>query len=191
MSVVRRRVIMMMRQPVSGLTYATWNPADIGTYTVLAGSNLTLKANNNTPSGGRSTIGKSTGKWYWECSPDSSATAQSIAVATSSADLNSQMGSDAFGWGYLADGTIYHNGGTLASVSSYGSGSLIGIALDMSAGTVAFYLNNVLKYTATGLSGTFFAAASGRYAPNGIIANFGATALTYTPPTGFNAGLYV
>ncbi len=50
---------------VSGLSFATLNPSDKGSAVTLSNSNLTA-----TFSGGngavRATIGKSSGKWYWE-----------------------------------------------------------------------------------------------------------------------------
>ncbi len=81
--------------------------------------------------------------------------------------------------------------------TAYSSGDTIGVALDLDNGTVSYYDNNVLMTTIT-LSAIFtnYSAGQAVYAAqslytngNTTIANFGATALTYTPPAGYCAGL--
>ena len=78
--------------------------------------------------------------------------------------------------------------------STYTTGDVIGVALDMGAGTIIFYKNNVSQGTAfTGLSGTMYRRCYTEYrrlALGVAPPNFGATALTYSPPVGYNAGLY-
>ena len=67
---------------------------------------------------------------------------------------------------------------------------VIGVALDMDAGTLTFYKNGVSQGQAfTGISGTIYAMAS-LVVSGTLVANFGASALAYTPPAGYNSGLY-
>src|SRR5690242_10283612 len=52
-------------------TYATWNPADKGTGVTLSNGNLTIVGTGVSQNFARSTIGKSSGKWYWEVKAES------------------------------------------------------------------------------------------------------------------------
>ena len=68
--------------------------------------------------------------------------------------------------------------------ASYVIGNVMGIKLDLGAGTLTFYKNGVSQGTAfTGLSGTFYPAVTLRENASlalSLTANFGATAFTYT-----------
>ena len=73
--------------------------------------------------------------------------------------------------------------------AAYTTNDVIGIALDMTAGTVEFFLNGSSQGIAySGLTGTVYAAAGedGQQ----ITANFGASAFAFAVPAGFNSGLY-
>lgn len=187
------------------ITYATWNPADNAGAT-LSNGNLTASAIHG---GVRSTIGKTSGKWYFEIHVDNAptpdaTTVQGIGVLTGTAFLGNEIGN--FGtdeWGY----NVYASNGinlvaykeTNGIRTAYGTvfttGNIIGVALDMDLGQVTFYLNGVSQGIAfTGLAGTVYAGfgtQSQAAIPTWTItANFGASAFTYTPPVGFNSGLY-
>ena len=172
----------------TGRTYATWNPSDKHTTVTLSNGDLT----ETTSADGlvRSTVGVSSGKWYWECTPQSAALCL-IGVANSTAALSGACGTNVNGWAYYggSGGLKFNNGNQGAFGIAYGSGDVVGIALDMGAGTIAFYVNNASQGTAfTGLTGTLYAASGN--GTSSVLANFGATTLVYTPPSGFNAGLY-
>ena len=67
-----------------------------------------------------------------------------------------------------------------------------GLALDLTGGTesLKIYRNNTLLGSITTSAGTYF-AGTGTYQTLGYsIANFGATAMAYTAPAGYNQGLY-
>jgi len=172
-------------------TYATWNPSDKAAGVTLSNGNLTAAPSSAVSV--RSTISVSTGKWYWEIKVDSGAVDNMWAIADATANINSYPGSDVHAWAYFQSlGRKYNNG----SASSYGSApavnDVIGVALDADGGSVTFYLNNVTQgaITLTGVSAPYFAMyGSGGGSVQGT-ANFGATALTYTPPSGYNSGLY-
>jgi len=172
-------------------TYATWNPSDKGANITLSSGNL--HATNTVASWAavRSTIGVSSGKWYWEVLYTADPSAAIFGVANGSATLTNYVGSDANGWGYYApDGSKFNNGVNSGYGAAYVAGDTVGVALDMDAGTLIFYKNNTSQGTAfTGLTGTIYAAVS-HMSSTASTANFGATALTYTPPSGYNAGLY-
>ena len=165
----------------------------IRTQIVLSNGNLTASNSSGVWAAARATIGKSSGKWYWEVIGGTNATYDMVGIAYSTAsiaDLN-YLGIDANGWGYFSnDGWRYHSGPNVLFGATFTTGDVIGFALDMGAGTCDVYKNNALQGTlATGLTGTVYPAFS-LYTGSDLTANFGATALTYAPPTGYNAGVY-
>lgn len=177
----------------SSITYATWNPSDKSANIVLTNGNLTMASNNNaTGRIARSTLSFSTGKYYWEITVNAGTITDTvIGVATSAAGLNILLGNDAFGWGYYQNGQKQNNGSGTAYGASFTNGDVIGVAMDAGAGTITFYKNGSTQGQAfTGIGTPIFAAATPYPSTALITANFGATALTYSPPAGYNAGLY-
>jgi hypothetical protein len=148
----------------------------------------------------RSTIGVTSGKWYFELMLESDTFPGSsvFGVVNGSASVNSGIGSSVNGWGFnSSNGWKSTNGGNSAYGSAW-SGSAnnrIGVKLDMDAGTVEFgqdQNNQPMTFYGvafTGLTGTIYAAAGGG-GQVFCMANFGASALAHSPPAGFNAGLY-
>ncbi|WP_426111020.1 sialate O-acetylesterase [Massilia sp. PWRC2] len=173
--------------PVAVVTYATWNPADKNANVVLSNGNKTVAG--TVGAGGafesiRSTVSKTAGKWYWETTIGAVPTLIGIGRAT--ATLSDFAGNNADSWGYYHTGSVY-NAASPTTVDAYVAGDVIAIALDMGAGTVAFYKNNVLQATKTGVTGTLFAMATVKDGapPGSFTTNFGASAFAYTPPSGF------
>lgn len=178
--------------------YAVMNPltAKSGYASTTDGN---LRANFTSGANASFVIGntfQSSGKWYCEAqivSTGADATRPCVGIVKSSFDWNSiaiNLGDTSDSWAYLKNG----NKRTASTTSSYGSsytaGDIIGIALDMDAGTVVFYKNNVSQGTAfTGLSGDIALATSGFAdgATRAIDVNFGQRPFSYTPPTGFKA----
>lgn len=184
-------VIAAMRKvPAAVLTYATWNPADKGANMTLSGGNLgaTVVSPNTTV---RSTIGKSSGKWYWEITVGGAATGE-IGVATSSATLVNYLGADAHGTGWAgSNGETYQSATNIGTFATYSTGDVLGFALNKDAtNQLTLYKNNILQGTVTIQAGTVFAAFGHNGVTNVMTANFGATPFVYSPPGGYNAGLY-
>lgn len=187
--------------------YATFNAADKSASLSLSNGDLTAtKTGNDQWAIARSTISKTSGKWYWEyyIANVSGGTKEfTVGIASSGQPLdNFALGvggsgtAGSHGWGFSNLGNWVHLNSTDTTPNSYTNTDVIGVALDMDAGTIEWFKNGVSEGATpyTDVSGTIFAAV-GIYASTGqntasITANFGATALTYTPPTGFNAGLY-
>ena len=175
------------------VTYATWNPADKWANIVLSNGNLTV-ANFNTGNANsvRSTISKwaNSWKWYWEIYIVEW-TFSIQGIANLSAGLTNYIGVDANWWAYYQTGQKI-NSGITAYWSAYTTGDTIWVALDYSGSTasITFYKNNVSQWVAfSGITWSIFAASS-EYPPSSQTTNFGASAFTYTPPTGFNSWLY-
>lgn len=172
----------------NGGNYCTLNPLDIsGTSTVSDGN---LKASiaggaTNTVSGN---IHVTSGKWYWEASITSTAVTCMIGVADGSQPpAERQWQSE--GWYYYAsNGNKYHDGGSAAYGSSFGQNDIIGIALDMDAGTLTFYKNGTSQGVAynTGLSGLPIVPTvnnGGGASAHTVVFNFGSRPFVHTPPS--------
>ena len=180
----------------SAAAYTTWNPSDKSSAITLSAGNLVVThAAVDSVASVRSTVGKSSGKWYWEVTMTALGGNNNslIGVMRSSTPVTSYPGADTAGYSYYGlGGTKYYNAVSTTYGATYTVGDVIGVALDMDAGTLTFYKNNVSQGVAfTWLSGTYYAAHGCYYSNEAISANFGASALTYSPPAGFNAGLYI
>ena len=151
---------------------------------VLQNGNLALGSNSGSYSTS-STFYVNSGKWYWEVINLSSiGGGLGITIAGAS---NTYLYNQPNCYGYYYNGQKRSQaGGNQSYGASYGAGDTIGIALDMDAGTITFYKNNVSQGIAySGLSG-YYCPATDTY-PTGISFNFGQQPYIYTPPTGFVA----
>lgn len=176
-------------------TYATWNPSDKDSGITLSNGNLSAQGVSGTVQykGARSTIGKSSGKWYWEYSFSGTDVLNGgFGVGSATALLNLGGGMDT-GEGYRV---YYDSGNKYVPGAAYGAAfdktNILSVLLDMDAGNLVMYRNNVSQGTlVSGLSGTFFAYFGMHDARNNILtANFGASAFAYSVPGGYNPGLY-
>jgi len=82
-----------------------------------------------------------------------------------------------------------YNTGTNSYGSSYTTGDVIGVALDLDANSVTFYKNNTSQGAVSFSSGTYAPAVGdgsngSQYTFN---ANFGQQPFVYTPPSGYVA----
>ena len=175
-----------------GLTYATWNPADKAASIVLSNGNLRASAPVY-PGLVRATVGKSSGKWYWEITPFFGGGAWLIGAAEGSGTVNLSPGYASNSWGYYVNGAVGTGGSFGGTNDSYTAGDTIGIALDMNSGFIVFYKNGVVQPTPlSGLAGTVYPAFGTNISGTTIAdANFGATAFAYPVPSGYNAGIYL
>ena len=176
-------------------TYATLNPSDKNANVTLSGGNLTMVTSDASWCAVRATIGVSSGKWYWEITNTTTLNSYwSRWVANSSATLSNHCGFDINGWGWYNDwsSTLKFNNNTPSAYWALSSsGDVIGFALDMGAGTIICYKNNVSQWTMyTGLTGTLYPMLVVNSTSPTIVANFGATTMAYTAPSGYNQGLY-
>jgi len=159
--------------------FATLNPLKNYANT-LSNGNLDFVASNSTASIIFTTIGITSGKYYWECTQTAFSTNSGlmIGVAKDNVLMTTYPGGDANGWSYWGyDGSKYNNASGSAYGDTFGNNDVIGIAFDADAGTLTFYKNNVSQGTAfTGLtSGPYFPAFGDGFSTGGITAsiNFG------------------
>lgn len=180
-------------------TYATWNPDDKSAYYNLSNGNLTATSASSSWKSARGTIGKSSGKWYWEITINVG-NAQMIGVGNVGANINGYCGVDAYGWSYHYYGRKYHSGSYSAYGDSFTAGAVIGVALDMDNGKLWWSKNGVWQGSGdpetganpaySGLSGAIYPMVSSNVNGNQVTANFGASSFSYSAPSGFNSGLF-
>lgn len=174
------------------VTFATLDPAFTGVNVALSAGNLVSTSGGGwQQSSARGTIGVSTGKWYWEATM-TSGNYGAFGIASSTSAITTPW-ADAGEYVYYTTGNKFNN--NISSGAAYGAGwgqsDVIGIALDMNVGTLAFYKNGVSQGVAySGLVGTFYPFFGQGSTPTVVErANFGATPLAY-PLNGYNQGLY-
>lgn len=187
--------------PFAG-TYATFDPLRTSAYISLSSGNL-VGTNGNTSNWGvaKSTINKSSGKWYWEitrtkASASATNNVSMIGIAAAPNITNSILTDSAIGYAInwspsqVFDGNDYVNYGVTCA-----QGTVIGVAVDFDAKTINFYPGGIAQgaINIPAYFTTFYAAIS----PNGgdtdteiLTANFGASAFVYSVPSGYNSGLY-
>ena len=184
------------------------------TLTALSEGNLQAAGSvNNQWQTAISGVGVSSGKWYFEAFVKASTFPEQSFIGitqNSSQGLSvGYLGSTANSWGYYLQGNKYNNSSGSAYGAAYTTGDVVALALDMDAGSVTFYKNNVSQGVAyTGLTGTMFLGVSVLTNPDVavMVANFGADSsfagnktgqgntdangkgdFYYAPPTGYLA----
>lgn len=174
------------------ITPTTWNPADKGASVTLSNANLTASTNYN--GSVRSVFSASAGKWYFEVT--ASASGSMVGIGKSTAKITgaaSYPGVDANGWSlFWSTGEKYTNNvGVAYAGAAIANGIVVGVKVDLDAGTLGFIVNGVDKGNAfSGLVGTFFAMFGGGSSGGAstITANFGGSAFSNSVPAGYNAG---
>lgn len=177
---------------------ATWDSAKMATTGfTLSNGNLTYARGASSGWGmALATVGKSTGKWYWEVSPSKAGSINTVVgVATAASSLSTYPGgSGTTGLGvYAYNGNVYRSGmGTGGSFVLYTGGDVIGFAFDADAKSLSTYKNGTLVATYTYITsvGALLPAAAPFDASNSVTANFGQSNFKYAPPAGYNAGLW-
>jgi hypothetical protein len=145
------------------------------------------------------TIGVISGKWYWEI-VYTAATAFDgmVGVARPPYNLNNYVGSSSDSWGYYYTGVKYNAASSASYGSSWTTGDVMGIALDMDNFALYFSKNGVWQNSGvptsgasktgaayTNLSGEIFPALNAYGGTQ--VANWGQRAFAYTAPSGFKA----
>jgi hypothetical protein len=171
--------------------FAVLNPLALGADGTLSDGNLKITYGSSaTRTTTTATMGASSGKWYWEVTANINGS-EIVGVTNEPDHSGIYPGSTTGGWGYYSDdGSKYLEGTNSSYGASWITGDVIGFALDMDAGTLVAYKNGVSQGTmVSGLTGTIFPAigdGSGVNTTDNTF-NFGQSAFTYTPPSGFLA----
>jgi hypothetical protein len=173
-------------------TFTTWSTTDKGSNVTLSGGNLAASFAAAANIMVRAGVSVSLGKYYWEVTIGTAgANAPIVGIARSSATLSGYLGSDGNGWGYQTNGNKVAGAVGTAYGATFTTGDIIGVLLDLDAGTLSFTKNGTSQGIAfSGLAGALFPAASG----DGVTlvtvtANFGATAFSHAAPAGYVSGV--
>ena len=171
--------------------YPTWNPLCKGSSVTLSNGNLTATKSG---SGYYSVVTTMTtptfGKWYYEV--ESNVSGNNLVIGIAREDFNQGstlvrfLDHDPLGYIYRAtDGYKSNNNSDSSYGDSYTAGDVVGVGLDLDAGTLTFYKNGVSQ-------GVAFSSLSGRYYFGLAIqnayeatANFGQKPFKFAPPEGF------
>jgi hypothetical protein len=165
--------------------YCVLNPLDKNSSITLSNGNLTATGGSNVTT--RATYFVSSGKWYWETTVTAASAASIVGIVDATASLASYVGSSSLGYGYASAASKYNNATPVAYGATWTTNDVIGIALDLDAGTITFYKNNVSQGVAySSLSGLFSPAYSTGSGTT-IAFNFGQQPFVYTAPTNFVA----
>jgi len=131
------------------------------------------------------------GKWYWEVFITSSLAGGVTGVGVITPDSYVESTAPPTNnYLYVQNGNKYTNGTGTAYGATFTSGDYIGVALDVGAGTITFYKNNVSQGVAfTGLAATSYYAVvtSNATGTRSYAINFGQQPFQYTAPSGFVA----
>jgi hypothetical protein len=174
--------------------YATLNPLSASSSSsTFRNGNLDTTVTNGTSSTVLGTVAVSSGKWYWEATPTASSGAGDYMIGVSDATVSGGNVSwtTAYGWAIYASGSKYTSNSGTAYGSSYTTNDVIGLALDMDAGTLVFYKNGVSQGTAFSVfAGRTIVPMLGNGASGSTqtyTVNFGQRPFAYTAPSGFKA----
>jgi len=185
----------------SGVLYDnTWNENDKAAGISLSNGDLTATMVSSAWDAVRSILARSSGKWYWEVKLDVVGDTNNMIGIGTFLETLTYPGDTTEGYGYYgANGNAYNN--TASSYgNSYTTNDIISVALDLDNGKIWWAKNGTWQGSPAGVpaSGTnpaytdvigkFYAMVGFNASGNKATANFGASAFTYTPPTGFQAG---
>ena len=180
-TVANYAVLNPLQKHDAGYTVALTNGNLSVAITYVSGVNMiTVPSTVKTPT---------SGKWYWEITVKSTlaGAASGVGVITPDSYIESTT-PPTDNYLYVQNGNKYTNGTGTAYGSSYTNGDVIGVALDVGAGTITFYKNNTSQGTAfTGLAATTYYAVVTLNDTGSYAANFGQQPFAYTPPSGFLA----
>jgi len=170
--------------------YCTLNPLDTLSGTITEG-NLAFTSPATGYGGTRCTVATpTTGKWYWEVTINAITGGFDIGISSANEVRPVVPGESSASYGYKSDGAKRTNFADTIYGAAYTTNDVIGVALDLDAGTLVFYKNNTSQGTAfSSLSGGFLPMVSdfSNSAVSSAYINFGQRPFAYTPPTGFKA----
>lgn len=190
-----------------GVSFTTWNPADVSINLTLSPGNLIATNNHDQFTGTvRSKASTTSKKIYFEfvfAGPTTGAGDGVIGIAPSTLGLTVFVGNSSDSIGVNDSGSIFGGNGAIGINigAAFVSGVTVGrVAFDPNAGLFwgaragGNWNGDPTAHPETGTGGisltyasTNFAAASLADVNNSVTANFGATTFTFTPPTGFSA----
>ena len=190
--------------------YPTGNPLASNNPSSVSEGNLKFVGDpaNIAANGMHTTMGMSSGKWYFEVDINVGGGARTVGILPADAFAKSGKTTTTNYDTYYNDGALSYSGfsqkieghGASVTINTYGdtwtTNDVIGVAFDADNGKLFFAKNNTWQESGdpaagtnaafTGISGTYVAHAGGAQGFTATF-NFGQRAFAYTPPTGFKA----
>ncbi len=175
----------------------TFDPTVSSKHLAFSNGNLTATTDQTAVYQNAASGFASTGKLYCEVTFSGNVgvwSGREVGLADSTVSLadGQVLGNTNLGYAYdHHTGNKVHGGVATAYGSTWDGGVTLGIAWDAGVGTLTFYRANVSQGTAyTGILGSYRVVVTGYGLINGTVgaiftANFGSSAFTYTPPTGY------
>jgi hypothetical protein len=179
--------------------YCVMNPLKVFTggtdNLTLSNGNLTATDSSTSVRTSTATMSfPSTGKFYFECYMASVGATQSNMVGVIDSSQYNGNGPFEFYGAYRSNGAIYNLAQTAqTSGATYTTGDWIGIAVDITNGTVQFYKNNVAQGATPSFTFTAgtqlwaYVATDNTTGTKTYNLNFGQQPFTYSAPSGFVA----
>jgi hypothetical protein len=126
--------------------FATWNPLEnYYQSATLSNGNTTIQTGNSQYSPSSSTLGVSSGKWYWEVEYDALSGGSDVAyvgvLSQFATNSTTSLGTNANDYGYYVNGNYYNNNTGTAYGTTYTTGDIIGVALDLDNNKLYFSKN--------------------------------------------------
>ena len=152
----------------------------------MSNANLRMATGDTSQRAAKGSINVSSGKWYFEATTDVMSTALSHAVG-----LYDGVTDTGVSLVYYRPDGVFVGCSPATSGATYAVGDVIGVAFDMSAGSIEFFKNGVSQggsrafSAATPERGAFLAV--GGVANGAWTINFGQRPFAYAPPAGFKA----
>ena len=141
--------------------FATMNPLDNfyanGTF---ANGNNTVTSVSGDATYNTSTLGVSSGKWYWECKWSAQPTGSTNQVLIGitkrpTTNANFFLGMKAWTYAYMAaSGAVLQSDSTIITYNTYSIGDIIGVALDLDNNRLYFSKNGVFQNSSNPPNGT-------------------------------------
>jgi hypothetical protein len=183
-----------------GVAAVTWNPSDKSASIALSGGNLIATQGIPTDfESVRATLSRSSGKYYFEVAAGAGGAGNTVVgLAESGLSLATYTGATATSYGfYQLNGQKLNNGSATAFGSAWAGPSVVGVAVDLTAGLLWFAIANTWQASGNPAAGTnaAFSGLTGAKFPtltlydNGRTGTgrFKASDFTYSPPSGFSA----
>ena len=165
----------------------TWNGLDKNAACTLSGGNLTATWSGANVGCCRATAASPAGISVFEVTNNSvnGDTSNNVGICTLSLPTSKYVGEDGNGVCYNMSGDVYQNAVLLGTFTTVPLHGILGVKINNTAGTVAFYVNGVLATTIThGLGSTIYAGC-GEANTSGFpsqIGNFGGSSFAYSYP---------
>ncbi len=139
--------------------FATLNSADnFYAQSTFSNGNNNIVFNNTNECFNYSTLGMSTGKFYFEgkqISYGSASERNYFGVTYSPPDASTDwLGNNNYSWGYRSDGKVYNSAQLQGTYSSFANGDIIGVALDVTNSKLYFSKNGVWQNSADPAAGS-------------------------------------